>query len=99
MGLSAAQLRRLSRMDPSELSQLRAELDRRLPPLRMYVWEGVFRDYSDGMACALATSADEARALVLKEMGAPSGGAHAVELCPEPTVVETPRAFYVLGGQ
>lgn len=34
-------------------------------PLKLYVWDGVFADYTDGIAFALARSAKEARALIV----------------------------------
>ena len=35
------------------------------PKLRLFVWEGVLRDYTSGVAFALAYSADHARRLIV----------------------------------
>lgn len=37
--------------------------------LRLYVWEGVLRDYTEGIAFAVAESEPKARALIWKKLG------------------------------
>jgi hypothetical protein len=32
--------------------------------LKLFVWRGVYNDYTEGMACALAKDADEARRII-----------------------------------
>lgn len=62
--------------------------------LKMYVWEDVLEDYSPGMMCALATSPDHARNLLLKKCP------HIPEddLAREPKTVCSPEGFVVWGG-
>jgi hypothetical protein len=36
-------------------------------PLKLFVWEGVLRDYTPGIAFALAHDADEARRLIVAQ--------------------------------
>jgi len=64
------------------------------PVLKLYVWEGVLTDYSDGMMVALAPNLAEARKL-LKEKCAyiPEG-----DLEKEPKEVCRPEGFIVWGG-
>ncbi len=62
--------------------------------LKLYVWEDVLTDYTSGVMFALATSADEARSLILKTCNCvPSN-----DLAQEPTCIETPQGFAVWGG-
>lgn len=62
--------------------------------LKLYVWEEVLTDYTDGMMVALAPNVDEARQLLREECG------HLPEedLMKEPKVVTEPSAFLVWGG-
>ena len=62
--------------------------------LKLYVWENVLTDYTSGVMFALATSADEARSLILKKRDyvPPS------DLAQEPKCIETPEGFAVWGG-
>ena len=80
-------------------------------PLKMFVWEHVLKDYTDGLMVALAHDAEEARALlkeeILKEWGTGSwmleeedfleSGMYG-DLLKEPEVYETPKAVFVNGG-
>lgn len=62
--------------------------------LKLYVWEGVLVDYDAGIMCALATSVDQARELLLAECSfLPQG-----DLAKEPSVHDTPVAFLCWGG-
>ena len=62
--------------------------------LKLYVWEDVLTDYTSGVMFALATSADEARSLILKKCDyVPSD-----DLAQEPKCIETPEGFAVWGG-
>ena len=61
--------------------------------LKLYVWEDVLRDYTSGIAFALAESPEEARELVIKKLG----GNHE-DLCDSPKCIETKEGFYVYGG-
>lgn len=62
--------------------------------LRLYVWQGVLTDYSDGIMFALAFSADHARELLLADCSyIPKG-----DLAQVPQAFDTPVAFSVWGG-
>lgn len=65
--------------------------------LRLYVWEGVFTDYTSGMAAVLAFDVDHARRLLRKELGDLSGYMDEIDR-KEPTSVGRPAAFFVAGG-
>jgi hypothetical protein len=39
--------------------------------LKLYIWDDFYSDYSDGMAVAIASSLEEAKALVEKNHGWP----------------------------
>lgn len=62
--------------------------------LKLYVWEDVLTDYSSGMMCALATSPEHARKLLLRECSyiPPE------DLKVEPKVVSRAKGFLVWGG-
>lgn len=60
--------------------------------LKLYVWQNVLRDYTAGMAVALAHDADEARRLILAEIG---HDFFADEFASDPIEVDTPAAFFV----
>lgn len=65
-------------------------------PLKLYVWNQVFRDYTTGIAVALAHDAEEARQMIVEQMGY----AHE-DLANSPQVFDPqgePVAFYVYGG-
>ena len=63
--------------------------------LKLFVWDDYARDYTSGLAVALAYDSDEARDLIVKEHGW-----RCVELANTPEVYELdkPIAFYVSGG-
>jgi hypothetical protein len=74
--------------------------------LKMYVWEHVLTEYTDGLMVALAHSVEEARSL-LKDKIMASWGLEECEfvefraygdLLKEPDVYETPKAVFVNGG-
>jgi hypothetical protein len=62
--------------------------------LRLYVWEGILTDWTDGIAFALAWDADHARSMLI-ESGCPAD-----ELTKEPDCYdgETPMAIHLWGG-
>lgn len=62
--------------------------------LKLYVWQNVLTDYTDGVMFALATSPEEARKLLL----AGTSYLPKEDLDKEPDVYETPVAFSVWGG-
>lgn len=73
--------------------------------LQLYVWEGVFCDYSDGVAFALAGSADEARALIALDYCGKMGKVDQAyvdrcykELAGDPRCVAGKAGFLVCGG-
>jgi hypothetical protein len=81
------------------------------PRLRLYVWEGILTDYTDGIAFALAPSVEEARRLAyanLRKGMSPSWGTYmeelakgdgaAQELSAEPAVFDSPAGFAIYGG-
>lgn len=61
---------------------------------KMYVWEGVLRDWTDGVVCVLAVSKAQALAALKKE------NVEAWQECQhlEPTVHTKPAAVCVRGG-
>jgi hypothetical protein len=67
--------------------------------LKLYVWENVLTDYTDGVMFALAESVEEARSLILTEWGyTESKGTVWQDLQKEPQIVETPAGFLCWGG-
>lgn len=62
--------------------------------LKLYVWEKVLVDYTDGVMFALASSAEEARAKVLERCRY----VPADDLAKEPQVFDSPAGFAVWGG-
>ncbi len=62
--------------------------------LKMYVWEEVLTDYTDGLACVLAHSEEEARRLIKAEVGRFWEG----DFNSKPIEVKSPQAFFVHGG-
>ncbi len=65
-------------------------------PLRLYVWEGVLTDYTDGVMFALATSPESARKAILKQAG--DYDTVRKDLLSEPVVVKKTQGFAVWGG-
>lgn len=81
--------------------------------LRLYVWRDVFRDYTEGVAFALAHDEEEARGLVFDSIEWSSAEAYRAwrddpdhdeythpfyELAPAPEVHDAPFGFHVTGG-
>lgn len=65
-----------------------------LPPLRLYVWEGVLFDYTDGIMFAYATSVEHARSLILEQCDwVPSA-----DLMTQPREIIAPEAVVLWGG-
>lgn len=62
-------------------------------PLKLFVWEGVLKDYTAGAAWALARDAEHARKLIAEAMGRFES-----DLAIEPEIVTRPKGFYVYGG-
>jgi hypothetical protein len=64
--------------------------------MKLFVWEEVLADYTDGMMFALANDVHEARQLLLKKCSYIPDR----DLAKEPQVIEidNPSAFYVWGG-
>jgi len=62
--------------------------------LKLYVWEGVFTDYTDGIAFALAASPEQARELIHEHMGYGSSELDTLD----PKVYDTPVGFGLWGG-
>lgn len=68
--------------------------------LNLYVWEGVLCSYTDGMMCALATSPEHARKLILKKEGFQRSEDSIIcrDLAKEPRVIKCPEGFTVWGS-
>ncbi len=62
-------------------------------PLKLYVWQGVLTDYTDGIMFALAESQEHARELISKKMGRRTD-----ELDQDPEVFDSPAGFFLEGG-
>jgi len=66
--------------------------------LKLYVWEGVLTDWTSGMAVALASSPEEAKAQLIKA-GVYEHSWDGLKLDGvEPYVTEEPSGFFVYGG-
>jgi len=63
--------------------------------MKLYVWENVLVDYTDGIMFALANSAEEARAVILEECSLQSV---VTDLKSEPRAVDKPEGFIIWGG-
>jgi len=63
--------------------------------LRLFVWTEYARDYSSGLAVALASDSDHARDLIAEKQGYRSS-----ELAESPEVydLDLPMAFVIAGG-
>tara|TARA_B110000259_G_C13817406_1_gene323283 strand:- start:238 stop:441 length:204 start_codon:yes stop_codon:yes gene_type:complete len=61
--------------------------------LKLYVWEGVLSDYTDGCMFALAENAEDARNLIEEKMKCRTG-----YLDIEPKEITEREGFYVYGG-
>jgi len=65
--------------------------------LKLYVWEDVLRDYTEGMVCILAEDLEQAREVFLKKYK--SEQYILDDFFGKPyKVITTPDAFYVYGG-
>lgn len=64
--------------------------------LKLYVWEGVFTDYTSGIAFAMARDVDHARRLIAKEMGLTESDKS--ELCTTPKAYSCPHGGGCRGG-
>lgn len=64
------------------------------PNLKLYVWENVLTDYTDGVMFALATSPEQARELLLKNCSYIPD----CDLNKEPKIVTEPFALAVYGS-
>lgn len=71
----------------------KANVMRRAKKLKLYVWEGVLRDYSTGIAFAYAENSIEARKLVLEKLGY-----NHEDLCGEPREINAKEGFVKYGG-
>jgi len=65
------------------------------PTLKLYVWEGVLTDYTDGIMFALASSVEEAREMISEADSLAGGGG---DIQAEPKVYDSPVGFAVWGG-
>jgi hypothetical protein len=65
-----------------------------LAPLKLYVWEGVLTDYTDGIIFALARSEKQARRLV----GKSASYAENEIKDKKPDVYNRPIGFHLCGG-
>lgn len=63
--------------------------------LKLYVWENVLRDYTPGIAFALAYDELEARELIYAQKPTV---ANTGDLDKEPQVFESPKGFALWGG-
>lgn len=64
--------------------------------LRLYVWTDVLTDYTSGIMFALASSIDEARALI--QATHPGSETVETDLRAAPDIYEEPAGFAVWGG-
>lgn len=74
----------------------KANVRRRAKKLKLFVWEGVLRDYTSGVMFALAKDKESARQAILKKIDY-SDTAKA-DLMGEPIVVSKCEGFAVWGG-
>jgi hypothetical protein len=63
--------------------------------LKLYVWEDVLEDYTQGVMFALAPNKEEARRLIAEKMGYDRPVS---DLNQEPKEVTKPEGFYLYGG-
>tara|TARA_R110002020_G_scaffold340130_1_gene555133 strand:- start:898 stop:1119 length:222 start_codon:yes stop_codon:yes gene_type:complete len=69
--------------------------------LKLYVWEGVLTDYTDGCMFALAKNVEEARKVILDKSEKEDEYMSKIlqrDLASEPKVIDNPKGFYVWGG-
>ena len=65
--------------------------------MKLYVWEGVLVDYSPGVMFAVATSAEEARQVILKDHNLPSVQKD-LKGTPDEYDLSKPEGFICWGG-
>ena len=67
--------------------------------VKLYVWHDALSDNTSGVMFAMATSVDQARALVLAQIKDEWERLSVVrELVHEPAVYDAPAGFFVFGG-
>lgn len=68
--------------------------------LKLFVWENVLTDYSDGIMFALAETVEQAREVIIKkDPGAYfKGGVMHNDLLKEPKIIDTAEGFLLWGG-
>ena len=66
--------------------------------LKLYVWENVLTDWTDGIMFALAANEDEARELIINSVNEGARGAIEKDLRKHPLKVSKPKGFVVYGG-
>ena len=66
--------------------------------MKLYLWENVLTDYTDGVMFALANSVEEARELIKQSTDWWSDTYHGVDLAKEPKVIDYPFGFSLSGG-
>lgn len=67
--------------------------------MKVYIWEDVLRDYTEGMIVVVASSLKEAREAALNECNyLPQGDITKKPTIIDPAKIKTPRAFLVWGG-
>lgn len=79
-----------------EVVPAQAPPKKKTKPLKMFVWEKVLSDHTDGMMVALAVDVRQARRL-LRDKGNDAEDVVA-DLRQDPQVVKSPKAFLVHGG-
>ena len=65
---------------------------------KLFIWRGVPCDYTCGVVCAMASTPDEARKLVLKNAPDWARKPLAAAMLDEPEVHNEPFGFYIYGG-
>ncbi len=61
---------------------------------KLFVWEGVLTDYTDGIVCVLAKNLEQAIKLIKEKDGTAAGSMDMSGV----KVIEKPEAFVVWGG-
>lgn len=69
---------------------------------KLYVWEGVLADYTEGIMFAYAKSAEGAREVIIDKFKNSCwkgiGDRGLEELKKEPKVIDTTEGFFLIGG-
>jgi len=66
--------------------------------LKLFVWEGVLTDYTDGVMFALAHNIEEAKDLIRQKAGEYELKDIEYDLKNKPLIVKKPEGFYLFGG-